>query len=312
VFKIFDVAGAPEGWMLASTNDLNNKYHEQFVNFYNKNNGLQVLRSFQSRKCCVAVKGDQIGTDELQMLTIEDEVRDKGLVQFLVNEKGKTTCNPLGGYVGRFRFMTASKLLPTNRFGSSSVCGIDHNPAIYVQIPSAPGRIQGKESTKLRRSSADCSVSAWGVWSRCSCRIGRVGSRSRKREIVKMGRQCPVLEQIVSCQSNCCEHTACRRSPSGDVEVLRDGMGEGAGVEHRCSVGLFVDGECDCECGVHLGQEMSQASSEVAHSKALGLLLKSPSDVVMRTTASATKGLFAYSVTAQVGTGCSTGQVLHA
>jgi hypothetical protein len=236
-FRIYDADKTPAGgWKLMGVADFR-KYKDSFINAYNANKGLDVIKPFASGNCCMSVRGGK-------MLIISNT---KYGYQFPAATTGGIRCNPTGGYKGKYQLYRSPTLdMKKHSFGEKTACKADHNPAVYMLEPPH----------FIKPSAVNCVVSEFSEWSKCS-KSCENGIRRRSREIIikahKGGKKCPNLVETEVClkKFSCCSHVSCRvREYMGHkrVMVLHDRK-EKHGIHHICEVGLFKAGQCDCECG---------------------------------------------------------------
>jgi hypothetical protein len=125
-FGLYDAAQSPgAGWQLMRAADFA-QYRAQFTQHYNANGGIDVIKGFRSKNCCIALKGGQ-------MLTITGS-RYRFVFPATATD-GAIRCNPQTGYEdSRYRFYAVPGALPpTVGFGAEAACSFDHNPGIYMR-----------------------------------------------------------------------------------------------------------------------------------------------------------------------------------
>ena len=132
-FALYDLQSAPGGgWTAMSAADFN-QYKPQFVDSYNANGGLGVVKPFRTGNCCIAVKGGK-------MLTITGT---KYGFQFPADAAtGEVKCNPAEGYTGKVQLFLSPKLSAQQSFAEEAKCKLHHNPAVYMRLPRAPAAVE--------------------------------------------------------------------------------------------------------------------------------------------------------------------------
>jgi hypothetical protein len=123
---------APEGWKLMSVSDLET-YKIQLVTAYNKNGGLNVVKSFLSGNCCIAVSGGK-------KVTISGTPFK---YQFPASQNGALQCNPKGGYAlgSKYQFYKLPTLKAGISFNAMDVCSTDKNPGMFMKlVPQDPAQ----------------------------------------------------------------------------------------------------------------------------------------------------------------------------
>jgi hypothetical protein len=146
----------------------------------------------------------------------------------------------------------------------------------------------------------DCKMTPWTDWSRCtkSCNYG---VQIRRRKVVTSafcGGVCKHTEEKRSCKEHdCCYRTSCQTNPlqpnsktpmvhvKGLEPVWISKIHKVPRKYHRCAVGMYVQGRCDCSCElpIHLKraktkkdakQRVSAADSDFAAAKFTDRLLQ--------------------------------------
>jgi hypothetical protein len=131
-FGLGDGDAAPAGgWRLVSTEDLTT-YHDDFVEAYNANGGLDVVEVFQSGNCCVGV------ADGMKLWI----TGTKYGFQFPASTTQAVRCNPAGGYAeAKYQLYQLPKLSNDLVFSAKAACTTDHNPSIYVRIAESTASV---------------------------------------------------------------------------------------------------------------------------------------------------------------------------
>jgi hypothetical protein len=194
-FGIGDVAEAPAGgWKLITDAQLK-EYRNIFAAHYNKNRGIDVITSFKSANCCIAVGGNK-------MLAITGT---KYGFQFPASHAGDVKCNPSGGYRGKYAFYGVKAITTEMHLMSKTACKIGHNPAIYIRGAMPPTTAPTAAPTSTPTQAYHCKVSEWTEFSACTSKCGP-GVKTHTRSIIAAGSapRCPKLTQTVSCQIKDC------------------------------------------------------------------------------------------------------------
>jgi hypothetical protein len=123
-FGIYDAQESPGGgWQIASAADITaNK--AAFVESYNANKGLKLVKTFKGGNCCIAVKGGL-------KLTVSDTAYN---TQFPAATTGGIRCNPPNGYdEAYYQFYKSPQLTEAQEFGEKEACVNNHNPAVFIR-----------------------------------------------------------------------------------------------------------------------------------------------------------------------------------
>jgi len=125
-FALGDLHEHPGGdWQLLSIADLQAR-REEFIEAYNKNGGLSVVKVFRSGNCCIALKGGM-------KLTIAGS---RYGFQFPSDtEQNGVVCNPAAGYQGKLQLLKLPRLGLNQAFTQRAACATNHNPALYALPP---------------------------------------------------------------------------------------------------------------------------------------------------------------------------------
>jgi hypothetical protein len=203
-FGLFDAQTVPAaGWQLMSAADMT-AYKSEFVNTYNSNGGINVIKPFQSGNCCVAVRNGL-------KLTITGTAYG---YQFPAAASGGIRCNPTGGYTDpTYRFYKAETLKMTQAFGEKAACTVDHNPGLYFRgatsqkLPDVWDNTPAPTQAIREAVAVHCKVTDWSSWSSCSARCGE-GVKFRVRSVRTIdqngGDQCPPLREDAKCVAQDC------------------------------------------------------------------------------------------------------------
>jgi hypothetical protein len=146
------------GWQLAKTSDFTT-YRDDFITSYNEKGGLDVLETFQSGNCCIAV------ADGLKLWI----TGTKYGFQFPASTTQEVRCNPDGGYAEkRYQLYQLPTLEKSLVFSAKAACTTDHNPAIYVRIAPQVASVgvypAADDSGAVRFGIADAEVPPGGRW----------------------------------------------------------------------------------------------------------------------------------------------------
>jgi hypothetical protein len=115
------------GWAVASIEELV-RYKAEFIEEYNKNKGVKVIKNFKSGNCCVAVKGGK------KLIITGTPYK----YQFPASTSGGIRCNPSGGYSeSAYQFYRSPSLKDTQTFSSKTACATSHNPSVFIRYPDS-------------------------------------------------------------------------------------------------------------------------------------------------------------------------------
>ena len=111
------------GWRLLTKNDLA-AHGKEFVASYNALGGINAIKVFTSKNCCIAMSGGL-------KLTIYGSTYD---YQFPASPSGGIRCNPKMGYTeGRYKFYKGGDLEYNAVFGAREACATNQNPALFIR-----------------------------------------------------------------------------------------------------------------------------------------------------------------------------------
>ena len=148
-FGMYDREQEPgDGWEAMGAEDFT-KYRAEFVEHYNLNGGISVIKLFQSGNCCIAVKSG---------LKLFIKGTPYGY-QFPAALAGGIRCNPTGGYADtKYMFYRSPTLSVSQTFSEQPACATSHNPAVFMKVEG------GKKAT-LEFGLYDREATPAGGWS---------------------------------------------------------------------------------------------------------------------------------------------------
>jgi hypothetical protein len=122
-FGIYAHTASPgAGWRLMSLKDIQDN-RKSFIQQYNANKGLAVIKNFKTRNCCFALDGGM-------KLTISGTPYK---YQFPATRTGGIRCNPTAGYTEtHYQFYRTPTLLATQTFGETTACATSTNPGLFI------------------------------------------------------------------------------------------------------------------------------------------------------------------------------------
>jgi hypothetical protein len=129
-FGMYDYDTVPAGgWQVMAVADMN-EYSAELAQAYNSNKGFDLIKAWTAGNCCFAVKGG----DKLHI------AGTKHGYQFPAHAETRTIqCSPEGGY-NDFKYVLYKLPILTAKAGYSAKpgCATNHNPALFMKLPTAP------------------------------------------------------------------------------------------------------------------------------------------------------------------------------
>ena len=101
-----------------------NQHKQAFIETYNLNSGLNVIRTFKSPDCCITLLGGK-------KLFIAGTPMG---YQFPAGQNGFMKCGPSVPFAGRLQFFGASKLSQKQAFSEKEACKTNHNPGLFIKL----------------------------------------------------------------------------------------------------------------------------------------------------------------------------------
>jgi hypothetical protein len=123
-FGSYDRESHPGGsWNLLSLEQLN-EHKAEFVNQYNANGGVNVIKTFKAGNCCFALESGK-------MVKVVGSAYG---YQFPAASSGGIMCSPSNGYSGLLHFYRSPHLATDVQFEETSACELNHNPSIWMKF----------------------------------------------------------------------------------------------------------------------------------------------------------------------------------
>jgi hypothetical protein len=219
-FGLFNADSSPGGgWVLASLNQI--EVHKlDFVQQYNADGGLSVIKEFKSENCCISLASGK-------MITI---VGSPYQYQFpAASSDGGIVCNPTEGYgVTAYSFYRTTKVTMNTEFSEMHACVQKQNPGIWIRstgstevkaLPTPEPTAEEKQRTKYKAAGhlcIDCKTTAWTNWGECS-KLCDGGVHKRYRVVSNVPNLCgePCPENLEDAKS--CNNAKCIKANMNDV-----------------------------------------------------------------------------------------------
>ena len=156
-FGAFDVQLTPPGgWVAMSAADFTT-YRTNFVDHYNANGGIHLIKQFVSGNCCI---GDKSGNKLIISGTPYS-------FQFPASSSGDIRCNPAGGYAeAKYQLFKLPTITPAHVFSEKPACVTSHNPGFFMRQVAAPTPV-----TKPEFGLYDREASPGGGWAAVSLAV---------------------------------------------------------------------------------------------------------------------------------------------